>query len=280
MDNYYVYIYLDPRKSGEYKYGKYEFEYKPFYIGKGKNKRYLTEYGRNPLFKNKINKIKKLKQKPIIFKLYENLDEKTSFEIEEKLIKEIGRIDLGTGPLVNMTDGGEGISGYKHTEETRKKISINHDDRKGEKHPMFGIHRFGKDAPNFGKNHSKECKNKISESISGKNHYLYGKHHSIKTKNKISESLVGNIVSKETRNKISQTLKEKFKNSNIKTLKGEKHPRHKLTEQQVIQIKLLLKEGILTQQEIADMFGVSRQTISLIKTGKIWSHIKLGENNG
>ena len=32
---YYVYIYIDPRKPGKFKYGEYEFDYEPFYIGKG-----------------------------------------------------------------------------------------------------------------------------------------------------------------------------------------------------------------------------------------------------
>jgi len=42
----------------------------------------------------------------------------------------------------------------------------------------------------------------------------------------------------------------------------------------MIQIKLLLKEGILTQQEIADIFGISRLTISNIKNKRNWNHIE------
>jgi len=56
---------------------------------------------------------------------------------------------------------------------------------------------------------------------------------------------------------------------------GENNPHHKLTEQEVIKIKLLLKEGILTQQEIANIFGISRKTISDIKIGKTWNHIEI-----
>lgn len=43
MRNYYVYIYLDPRKPGKYKYSKCEFEYEPFYVGKGKNNGILSK---------------------------------------------------------------------------------------------------------------------------------------------------------------------------------------------------------------------------------------------
>jgi predicted XRE-type DNA-binding protein len=76
----------------------------------------------------------------------------------------------------------------------------------------------------------------------------------------------GKHHSEETRKKMSESHTD---------FKGENAPNSKLKEEQVIQIKLLLKEGILTQQEIADMFGVSQLTISAIKTGKIWNHIKL-----
>lgn len=60
-----------------------------------------------------------------------------------------------------------------------------------------------------------------------------------------------------------------------KNLSGENNPHHKLTEEQVIQIKILLLEGKLTQQEIANMFNTSRQIVYLIKNEKIWKHVKI-----
>lgn len=74
--------------------------------------------------------------------------------------------------------------------------------------------------------------------------------------------------------KISYTMKEKFKNGEL-NLSGENNPRHKLTEEEVTQIKLLLKEEILTQKEIADVFGVSRSAILAIKLNKSWKHVTI-----
>ena len=52
--------------------------------------------------------------------------------------------------------------------------------------------------------------------------------------------------------------------------RGEKNPAAKLIQSQVVQIRMLLKEGNLIQKEIAKIFGVSRQNISKINTGKLW----------
>ena len=46
-----------------------------------------------------------------------------------------GRKDLIEGTLVNFTDGGEGVCGWKASDETRKKIS---DKQKGENGFWFG----------------------------------------------------------------------------------------------------------------------------------------------
>lgn len=54
--------------------------------------------------------------------------------------------------------------------------------------------------------------------------------------------------------------------------KGEKHSQNKLTEKDVFEIRKMINEGF-NQSQIAQKFGVIRQTISCIKTGKSWNHI-------
>jgi len=53
--------------------------------------------------------------------------------------------------------------GKKHSKEMRQKMSNNSKDKSGENNPMFGVHRFGNLNPMFGKHQSEETKKKISE---------------------------------------------------------------------------------------------------------------------
>jgi hypothetical protein len=233
---FYIYIYLDPRKSGRYCYNDICFLLEPIYIGKGINFRFKEHrWNRNPFFKNKINKIKRLKLEPIVFKLYENLNEEKSFELETKLIKEIGRLDLGTGPLVNMTDGGEGSSGKILSEETKKKMS---DSQSGEKN-----HNFGKE---FSKDHIQ----------------------------KLSKSHMGKIFSEQTKIKMSENRKGQKNHNFGKNFSGEYNLFHKLNNRKVIQIKMLFKLNF-KNGKIAEMYNVNKSTISKIRTNKTWSHIKI-----
>ena len=125
MGNFYVYLYLNPLKRGNYIFGKLLFEYEPFYVGKGKNSRYMVHnYNsvideRNKLKQNTINKIRRHGLKPIIVKQYVNLTEFSAFRLEKQLIKLIGRRDLKTGSLCNLTDGGEGAAGAIYDYEKR-----------------------------------------------------------------------------------------------------------------------------------------------------------------
>lgn len=97
----------------------------PFYIGKGKKTEtydrieYHLKYwnhSKNRKLKNKINKIKGIFDIEILF---ESESEQECLDLEIKLIKEIGRENL-----CNLTDGGEGVSGFHHSNEAKQKISI------------------------------------------------------------------------------------------------------------------------------------------------------------
>ena len=122
MDIYYVYVYLNPLKPGKYVYGDIQFECEPFYIGKGKNLRmysHLKMNRKNNIKNGIIKKILNENKTPIIIKLYENLSEQTALDIECDLIKKMGRISTNTGCLSNLTDGGEGHSGFIQSEATK-----------------------------------------------------------------------------------------------------------------------------------------------------------------
>ena len=90
-----------------------------FYIGIGKsNKRPYSKNHRNTYWHNIVNK-----HGYKIEIISENITWDEAKEMECRLILEYGRLDLKTGSLVNMTNGGEGISGYSHTEEWKKESS-------------------------------------------------------------------------------------------------------------------------------------------------------------
>ena len=81
MDNFYVYGLLDPRTKGNYKYlinsNEICFDYKPFYIGKGKKWRigqHFSKYNlkKNTYKNNTIIKIFNAGYKPISIKIFEN----------------------------------------------------------------------------------------------------------------------------------------------------------------------------------------------------------------
>lgn len=87
--------------------------------------------------------------------------------------------------------------GTKHSEETRKKLSDSH---KGQK-----PHNFGKTTP-------PEVRLKQSKARMGKRPANYGIPCSEEKKRKISETLKGNVITPETRKKLSESMKRFWKN--------------------------------------------------------------------
>jgi hypothetical protein len=132
-NDYYTYAYL--REDGT-----------PYYIGKGKGRRAFHPHNRNAPCPPKER---------ILF-LKTGLSEEEALRHEIYLIAVLGRKDLGTGILHNFTEGGEGKSGLRDSEETRRKKS---ETKMGERNPMFGI---GEKHPMFGKTHTDSVKQLLS----------------------------------------------------------------------------------------------------------------------
>lgn len=110
---FYCYLYIDPSRNNE-----------PIYVGKGKDKRvkyHLKRKDKHP-FTNRLQLMKRNGVEPIIEFLCKEIDEELAFLVEAEAIAKYGRKDLGKGPLLNLTDGGEGPSGQIFTEETKQKM--------------------------------------------------------------------------------------------------------------------------------------------------------------
>jgi hypothetical protein len=147
-NRFYTYVYLREDRT-------------PYYIGKGSG---------NRINENKGRPCKKPKDKSRVIFLKKNLLEEEAFKHEKYMIAVFGRKDLRTGILHNKTDGGEGCSGFKQSEETKRNHSIK---MKGENHPHYG--KKGENHPKYGKSHSNDTKRKQSERMIGKNNPMYGK---------------------------------------------------------------------------------------------------------
>ncbi len=89
-----------------------------FYVGKGHGNRFKELRSRSKYWKWTAEKY------GVIANIVAHgLSENEAFLLEKKLIKIYGRKNLGTGNLVNLTEGGDGTSGYVCTEEHKEKIS-------------------------------------------------------------------------------------------------------------------------------------------------------------
>lgn len=188
--NYYVYELIDPRNKTV------------FYVGKGKTRDKLNRVYRrisdhlnlhdksNKLKTNIIKKVRKLGLEIITNIIKEQITELEAFQLEIELIKRYGKRIDGNGTLANLTDGGEGLSGHKMTEKTKKILSRKHKARikrtgivnfKGEKHTLETRQRMSliqkaifktKSGTMKGKHHTEATKQKLSQKMKGRQHPL------------------------------------------------------------------------------------------------------------
>jgi hypothetical protein len=103
---------------------------KVFYIGIGKTiKRAFSIRNRNAYWHNIVNRYGYE-----VEILISNISWELACENEILLIKTYGRCNTNSGPLVNMTDGGEGLNGYITSSKTKNLL---HDINIGSKNPMW-----------------------------------------------------------------------------------------------------------------------------------------------
>ena len=174
MNIYYVYAYV--RSS----------DGTPYYIGKGKNNR-AWEKHRN---------VTTPKDKSKIIIMESGLTEIGAISLERRYIRWYGRKNNKTGILRNMTDGGDGISGFHHSEETKIKV----------RNANIGKTLSTKTVEKMrnsqrGKTKSKHIRDKMSVSHKGK--VLSDEH-----RKKISNSMKGKSISEETKIKLSIAAKK------------------------------------------------------------------------
>jgi hypothetical protein len=110
-----------------YVYVLFRVDGTPFYIGKGKGDRWnghkqAALAGGSSHKDRVIRKILRSRFDVPKIKVCEGLSNSLASEIEIRLIAAIGRGNKG--PLINETDGGDGTSGYQHTEKTKTKLRL------------------------------------------------------------------------------------------------------------------------------------------------------------
>jgi hypothetical protein len=108
-DTFYVYAYLRANDSAA---GN---KFSPYYIGKGKG---------NRAFSRNRKGVNLPKDKSLIVFVEESLSEEEAFALEKYCIALYGRVDLGTGVLRNLTEGGCGGFGHINCGPNARKVII------------------------------------------------------------------------------------------------------------------------------------------------------------
>ena len=118
-----------------YAYGWLREDRTPYYAGKGcGNRAFIKGIGHRQYPPKDRSRVI----------LFPQGSESAALALECALIRFFGRKDIGTGCLRNVTEGGEGTSGYQHTEDAKIRMSRS---RRGNKNGLGAVR-----TPEFKKN--------------------------------------------------------------------------------------------------------------------------------
>lgn len=192
-------------------------------------------------------------EKSLVFEIVEYCDESEVEQREIFWIKDYNSFKNG----YNLTLGGEGCTGRIVTEIHRERLresNLGKQSRCGWKHSDITKHKISQ--KHKGKKLTCEQKSVLLESRKGKS--LTEDH-----KRRISEYRTGKRFTEEQKSEMS------------KLHQGESNGSSKLKDEDVREIKLLIKSSQILLKDIAKMFNISRQTISMINKNKIWKHVQV-----
>jgi hypothetical protein len=129
-----------------------------FYVGKGNGNRLNSLSDRNRHWKHIVAKVGSFSA----VKIVEHEDEELVFLAEQERIDQLRRIGV---KLCNVTNGGEGTSGFNHSEESKEKMRISMKNRIPHKHSEESKEKIRQ--ANTGVVFTEERKKKISEARKG-----------------------------------------------------------------------------------------------------------------
>ena len=236
---FYVYCFIN-NKNGK------------MYIGKTKDiQKRCNEHkiadGKCPAFHNAINKYGMDSFEFIVLNKYNT--EKESLDAETYYISKYNSNTREFG--YNLTDGGDGISGFKHSEESKTRMSIS---KTGDKNHMYG------------KKHSYLSKEKISTNHIG-NTNAKGTVRTIESKIKQSVAMTGKYIGENHPlwdTVRPENVRKKISNSLIGKVSGENNPNSKLTIEIINEIISLYNTKKYSYLKLAKMFDVGKSTIARI----------------
>lgn len=185
---FYVYVIMDPKQPGSWKYLDHIFLFKPLYVGKGKGRRIHAHYNKfNSANIIKDNTLRKRKEEGFT-KCYDfvflTCSEEEALAYETSLILTIGRLSNKTGILTNLLEKSGAGAGRSPSKETREKLRAwNLSDA----NPLRGVPRTPEVKEKIGNTLrgrivSQETRDKLSEVNSGINSSWWGKFHTEETK--------------------------------------------------------------------------------------------------
>jgi hypothetical protein len=201
----------------------------PFYVGIGTYDRPFRKDGRSDYWYKYVKK-----HDYYVEILEKNLSWEDACSKEISLIKKIGRVKSNDGPLINLTEGGEGFRS-KHSDETKKILS-----KKG----------LGRAPWNKGlTKHTNESLKSASEKNSGKTPWNKGcvgcQEYKPETLKKISDAVKGFKHTKEAIEKIrkSSLNRKHSEKSKLKMSENLKKPVKQILDGNIIKIWSSIKDA-------------------------------------